>query len=120
MSLTKTLIEKGIIKLEMCPKCGRWKIPKLGACTILQGDARRLTELLAEHVGAVITSPPFGDTNLSAGDPERRRERLLQAGHDPGDFLGGSARNAVLKHYGQADAIIVSPPYGDAVSDDKE
>jgi hypothetical protein len=86
----------------------------------LLGDSRRLTELLAEHVGAVITSPPFGDVNLSAGDPERRRGRLLQAGRDPSDFLGGSARNAVLKHYGQADAVIVSPPYGDAVSDDKE
>jgi hypothetical protein len=91
-----------------------------GRIVNILGDSRRLAELLAEHVSTIITSPPFGDTNLSAGDPERRRERLLQAGHDPSDFLGGTARNAVLKHYGQADAVIVSPPYGDAVSDDKE
>jgi hypothetical protein len=86
----------------------------------LLGDARKLTELLAERVGVVITSPPFGDINLSAGDPERRRERLLQAGRDPNDFLGGSARNAVLKHYGQADAVIVSPPYSDSNPFDKK
>jgi hypothetical protein len=120
------------VQVELEPKYMEWmekareNVEKLSTLTPkgrivnILGDSRRLTELLAEHVSTIITSPPFGDTNLSAGDPERRRERLLQAGHDPSDFLGGSARNAVLKHYGQADAVIVSPPYGDAVSDDKE
>jgi hypothetical protein len=120
---------RNAIQVELEPRYFEWmeeareNVEKLNTLTekgrILNilGDSRRLTELLAERVGAVT---PFGDANLSAGDPERRRERLLQAGHDPSDFLGGSARNAVLKHYGQADAVIVSPPYGDAVSDDKE
>jgi DNA modification methylase len=42
------------------------------------------------------------------------------------NILGDSRRmtellaERVLKHYGQADTVIVSPPYGDAVSDDKE
>ncbi|MEM2163701.1 MAG: hypothetical protein QXR62_04675, partial [Candidatus Bathyarchaeia archaeon] len=61
----------------------------------------------------IITSPPFGDTNLSGGDPEKRRERLLKAGYDPKDFLGGKARNAILKHYNEVDTIITSPPYLD-------
>lgn len=62
-------------------------------------------------IDAIITSPPFGDTNLGGGDPEKRRERLLKAGYDPRDFLGGKARNAVLKHYNEVDAIVTSPPY---------
>lgn len=120
------------IQVELEPKYVEWmekareNVEKLntltpkGRITNILGDSRRLTELLAVHVGTIVTSPPFGDINMAAGDPEKRRERLLQAGHDPSDFLGGSARNAVLKHYGQADAVIVSPPYGDVVSDDKE
>jgi hypothetical protein len=132
LGVVAALKGRDAVQVELEPKYMEWmekareNVEKLitltpkGRIVNILGDSRRLTELLAERVGAVITSPPFGDVNLSAGDPERRRERLLQAGHDPSDFLGGSARNAVLKHYGQADAVIVSPPYGDAVSDDKE
>jgi 16S rRNA G966 N2-methylase RsmD len=132
LGVVAALRGRDVVQVELEPRYFEWmekareSVEKLNTLTPkgriinLLGDARKLTELLAEHVGAIITSPPFGDTNLSAGDPERRRERLLQAGHDPSDFLGGSARNAVLKHYGQADAVIVSPPYGDAVSNDKE
>jgi hypothetical protein len=123
---------RNAIQVELEPPYFEWmekareNVEKLNTLTPkgrivnILGDSRRLTELLAERVGAVITSPPFGDTNLSAGDPERRRERLLRAGHDPSDFLGGSARNAVLKHYGQADAVIVSPPYLDSNPFDKK
>jgi hypothetical protein len=120
------------VQVELEPKYMEWmekareNVEKLNTLTPkgrivnILGDSRRLTELLAEHVGTIITSPPFGDTNLAAGDPERRRERLLQAGHDPSDFLGGSARNAVLRHYGQADAVIVSPPYSNTNPFDKK
>jgi tRNA G10 N-methylase Trm11 len=132
LGVVAALRGRNVIQVELEPKYMEWMekarenverlntLTEKGRIINLLGDSRRLTELLAEHVGTIITSPPFGDTNLSAGDPERQRERLLQAGHDPSDFLGGTARNAVLKHYGQADAVIVSPPYGDAVSDDKE
>jgi 16S rRNA G966 N2-methylase RsmD len=123
---------RNAVQVELEPKYVEWmekareNVEKLntltpkGRITNILGDSRRLTELLVDHVSTIVTSPPFGDINMAAGDPEKRRERLLQAGHDPSDFLGGLARNAVLKHYGQADAVIVSPPYGDAVSDDKE
>jgi tRNA G10 N-methylase Trm11 len=123
LGVVAALRGRNVIQVELEPKYMEWMekarenverlntLTEKGRIINLLGDSRRQTELLAEHVGAIITSPPFGDTNLSAGDPERRRERLLQAGHDPSDFLGGSARNAVLKHYGQADAVIMSPPY---------
>jgi len=63
---------------------------------------------------AVITSPPYAETYVGGGDSEKRKERLVKAGHNPKDFLGGKARNAVLKHYSEVDAVITSPPYGDS------
>ncbi|MEM3760152.1 MAG: DNA methyltransferase [Candidatus Bathyarchaeia archaeon] len=71
------------------------------------------------EISTVITSPPFGDSYIGGGDPERRRERLIKAGHDPKDFLGGKARNAVLKHYnevGNVDCCITSPPYSESMT----
>jgi DNA modification methylase len=132
LGVVAALKGRNVVQVELEPCYHEWmekareNVEKLNTLTPkgriinLLGDARKLTELLAERVGAVITSPPFGDINLSAGDPERRRDRLLQAGRDPNDFLGGSARNAVLKHYGQADAVIVSPPYSDSNPFDKK
>lgn len=67
-------------------------------------------------VDAVITSPPHGDSYLGGGDPEKRRERLIKAGHDPREFLGGEARNAVLKHYNEVDVVISSPPYSESMT----
>jgi len=65
---------------------------------------------------AVITSPPYAETYVGGGDSEKRKERLVKAGHDPKDFLGGKARNAVLKHYPKVDAVITSPPYAETKS----
>jgi len=79
---------------------------------------------------AVITSPPYAETNVSGGDVERRVQRLISAGLDPKNYLGGRARNTVLKHYsddrksednignlsfGSIDAIITSPPYAESL-----
>ncbi|MEM1532431.1 MAG: DNA methyltransferase [Nitrososphaerota archaeon] len=104
-------------------------VPGLEKTREMPQDTRddNIANLPHGSIDAIITSPPFGDTNLSGGDPERRRQRLIEAGHDPRDFLGGRARNAVLKHYGEGsgsstmnigrlplgnvDAIITSPPY---------
>jgi DNA modification methylase len=66
-----------------------------------------------EKVDTIITSPPHGDTYLGGGDVEKRKERLVKAGYDPKEFLGGKARNAVLKHYDEVDAVITSPPFGE-------
>jgi DNA modification methylase len=101
--------------VECLEKAGK----KRGEIRIIQGDARRLSQLL-KGVGfeptTAITSPPHGDTYLGGGDPEKRKERLLKAGHDPKEFLGGRARNAVIKHYDEVDVCITSPPYSDAIS----
>jgi len=67
-----------------------------------------------ENIGTIITSPPYAETYVGGGDAEKRRERLVKAGHDPKDFLGGKARNAVLKHYDEVNVVITSPPYADS------
>lgn len=74
-----------------------------GEMVVMRGDARRLAELLRHirgHVALVLFSPPYGDTDLSGGDPSRRLERLVAAGYDPRDYIHGRAANTVLRHYG--------------------
>ena len=68
-------------------------------------------------VDACITSPPYAETYTGGGDPEKRKQRLIKVGHDPKDFLGGKARNAVLKHYDEIDVCLTSPPYSEALSE---
>jgi predicted RNA methylase len=119
-------------RAEILTKKG-WIVPILG-------DARRLSGLLTGIADICITSPPYAETALSGSDPERRAERLVRSGYDPRDFLGGRARNAVLKHYdeptvegrgssgpgenigrlplGPVDAIITSPPYSEGIGHD--
>lgn len=67
------------------------------------------------QVDAVITSPPYEGSSIGGGDQEKRRERLVESGYNPKDFLGGKARNTVLKHYDEVDTVITSPPYEDAL-----
>ena len=67
-------------------------------------------------VDVAITSPPYSSTYVGGGNPEKRMERLVKAGHDPRDFLGGKARNAVLKHYDEVDVCLTSPPYSESMT----
>jgi len=66
---------------------GRWR----------KGTARRHS--YTQLFDAIITSPPYAETDVSGGDIERRALRLISAGLDPRNYLGGRARNMVLKHY---------------------
>jgi DNA modification methylase len=103
-------MEKARQNVEKTPTLGR-----KGWIVNILGDARKLSELL-KQVDAIVTSPPYGDTYLGGGDPAKRAERLIKAGYDPREFLGGRARNAVLRHYSEVDAIITSPPYADSLT----
>jgi hypothetical protein len=104
-------MEKARQNVEKTPTLGR-----KGRIINILGDARKLSELLSQNANTVITSPPYGDTYLGGGDPVKRAERLIKAGHDPREFLGGRARNAVLRHYSEVDAVITSPPYAQTIS----
>jgi tRNA G10 N-methylase Trm11 len=111
----------------------------MGKAVILQGDARRLPELL---VDTIITSPPYGnrlsDDVVNDGDPQRMSYRQsladciitsppytnrmdggnqLQDGFVPysgepdGWFTTRPKDNIGNLPYGQIDAVITSPPY---------
>jgi len=103
-------MEKAREIVEKTPMLGR-----KGKIINILGDARRLSDLL-KQIDIIITSPPYGETYLGGGDPEKRAERLIKTGYDPKAFLGGRARNAVLKHYGETDVIITSPPYAETLN----
>ncbi|MEM2607372.1 MAG: DNA methyltransferase [Candidatus Bathyarchaeia archaeon] len=90
--------------LEAKKRVESWKrnmatMADVGEMTILKGDARQLSQLINHTVRAIITSPPYSGIQLSGGDPEKRRQRLIEAGHNPEDFIGGRARNAMLVGY---------------------
>jgi len=95
-------MEKARLNVEKHPTL----TPK-GRIVNICGDARRLSELLS-RADVAITSPPYAETYMGGGDPEKRKERLVKAGRNPKDFLGGKARNAVLKHYGEVDVCLTS------------
>jgi len=102
-------------------------IPK-GKITVVHGDARKLSQLLREHVNVIVTSPPYAETRLSGGDIDKRIERMIRAGEDPRKVMGGRARNFSLSHYsddpnnignlsyGDVDVIITSPPYSGTIN----
>ncbi len=101
--------------------------------TILQGDSRKLSELLSEHC-VTVTSPPYGDSlNESKNTTSnlKREERLRTAGHEPKEFMGGKARNASLEdglryshdpnnigNLPDRPLTVMSPPYDNRLRDE--
>jgi DNA modification methylase len=127
LGVIASLRGRNAVQVEIEPRFYEWmekarqnveKLSTLGRkgwIVNILGDARRLSELL-KQADTIITSPPYGETYLGGGDPAKRAERLIKAGHDPREFLGGRARNAVLRHYSEVDAVITSPPYAETIS----
>lgn len=126
LGVIASLHGRNAIQVELEPKFYEWMekarenverhqtlTPKGRIINIL-GDARWISELLGT-VDTVITSPPYANTYLGGGEPEKRRKRLIEAGYKPEDYLGGRARNSILKHYSEVDVIITSPPYASSL-----
>ena len=101
-----------------------------GSLSCIQGDARKLSELLRGNADAIVTSPPYSDMKkgkLDAEDwanrmekfgstPDSRRER-----HIPGRLKGAQSMSEGYSEspdnignlpMGEITAIITSPPYG--------
>lgn len=102
--LSKHLIESDVIISS--PPYGN----RLSDVAIKDGDSARMG--YRQTVDVVLTSPPYESTGLDGGDVKKRTERLERAGYNPKDYLGGRARNTILKPYDEIDAIVSSPPYG--------
>jgi len=118
-------------KVRMMPQLGC----QMGDCLIVQGDARNLGDVLADHA---IFSPPFAETVTTRGKKGERADNLSsQVDYDcpqrprypnyrdistrTRDGLGrwvpmdGHTENNISNlPYGDIDSIITSPPHGGA------
>lgn len=99
-----------------------------GSLSCIQGDARKLSELL-QTVDAVVTSPPYSDMKKGKFDPEDWANRMEKFGstpesrrerHTPGRLKGAqsmsegyskSPDNIGNLPMGEIDVVITSPPY---------
>ena len=105
------------------PHMRRW-----GSAVLLQGDSRRLCEVVREGLDGAISSPPYvGSVNQSQGanDDEARLRRKTEAGVDTSRSINVGGPNSVLNQpqcYGGApgqlgameggfDGAVSSPPY---------
>jgi len=103
-----------------------------GRVHFICGDARRLSQLLKEHVDALITSPPYADSKRGGvADADKMADRWERHRSDAWNTWGSSAHtpgrlrafeslgsgysdnpdNIGNLPYGDVDAIITSPPY---------
>lgn len=89
--------------------------------TVLQGDSRRLRELLGVTAAGAVGSPPYADTvsqHPAADDLGRRLERMAASGVDTSrkrNVGGPHGQHRLAQTYG----AISSPPYGDLASRDR-
>ncbi|HUW45719.1 MAG TPA: DNA methyltransferase [Dehalococcoidia bacterium] len=106
--------------VKMHPQLGY----EMGACQIIQGDARNLEGLLVDKI---ITSPPYAETGASGKSRSPFWERLAD---DPtsarygrekhpsvGEEYSADPNNIGNLPYGQIDKIVTSPPYEEAMGE---
>ncbi len=90
----------------------------LGTARLLQGDSRRLLEVVGGGMGAAISSPPFGEaqtygTPIVYSNGDRIQDRAYSPetqGTTPGNLAALRADAAGFT------AAVSSPPYADAVN----
>jgi len=86
-------------------------IIKKGKIMAINGDARKLSELLDE-IDVVITSPPYSESLTKKRKGYTIIPALEKTREMPQDTMDDNIAN--LKH-GDIDAIITSPPYADSI-----
>ncbi len=90
-----------------------------GSMVCIQGDARELSKLLEES-DAIITSPPY--TNRSDGGKLAKKGvgGFSHYSNEEPDvwFTQRDQNNVANLRYGDIDAVVTSPPYGNRLADD--
>jgi len=90
----------------------KWQILNCPPPIIIQGDSRRLCELV-ESADLVVSSLPFGDSMVEGGDPNYAHKfhgNQREYGSTPGQL-------GAMKP-GKLDLVISSPPYGETTKGD--
>lgn len=92
---------------KYAPHFARW-----GSARLIQGDSRRITDVIAGSVGGLDTSPPYAETELNnstdrEGDNSKRNEmgRRYSHSHDNLGSMPSGDYGAVV------DGIVASPPF---------
>jgi len=93
------------------------RMPRWGTAILLQGDSRRLSEMVRE-AQAVISSPPW-ETSTACEDPNYRTGRLTSGGPLYNDYGHHPAQLGNMPE-GDVDAVvdcaISSPPYTNSIA----
>lgn len=97
------------------------KLPNYGRGILLQGDSRRLLEVLKERgAEAVVSSPPYVESNQNykQGWKTIDPEKLAQSSHNRYSsnreaHYGDSEGNLASMTPGDFSAVVSSPPYAD-------
>jgi len=105
-------------------------LPQWVAPTLVQGDSRRLGDVLREQVSACVASPPFCDSDNRKGGSDLYVTRRAQTGRDPASAsstgfatptpYGTSPAQLGNLPPGSLDAAIASPPYADRCANDNQ
>jgi len=119
-------VKKGEIKGHYMTEEARKKVFQKMVEGEIQSE-QNISNLPFGQVDSIITSPPYVESVNAPNDPERRAQRMLQAGLNPKKIVGGKARCGQMDwQYGQSEGqignlplgeistIITSPPYGEA------
>ena len=88
---------------------GAW-VPKLGECRIIQGDSRKLTELLGIQADGGLTSPPYINFRKGGGlniEPPESFRGVLRT-HT---LKEGDAEGQIGNLPDKPDAALTSPPF---------
>ncbi len=87
----------------------------LGTARLLQGDSRRLLEVVGGGMGAAVSSPPFAGTSGGKGEASQNAiDSALFARH-AGSMVGTYDTDGNLGNLksGSFDSAVSSPPYAD-------
>lgn len=110
LELETNFVSLGQENLALWESRYRGKLPGWqGEAILFQGDSRRLTEVLQDEIGAVISSPPYagGSAHTGGNDPN---PRYIQGGRT--NIVGLSGDKAT-KSYGDTEGQLGNIPEGD-------
>lgn len=117
--LEQKFVDLGTANIALWNARYRGKLPHWGTARLLQGDSRKLAELVGATRQATVSSPPYSESYARRADDKRPRdEREQRAGHKlgggqidhPRDY-GETAGQLGSMHEGDLSAAIASPPY---------
>lgn len=116
-------------------------LTKKGWIRNIQGDARRLSELLREQTDIIVTSPPYSQTVVGVSEKEFQKKKAIinRLRHERGEIKGGTGESGKLGisllnpdmysknkenianlPHGSIDTVITSPPYSGSVPAEDE